>query len=160
MLDIQRLFVYDPVMPRKKPDPGVLFEPPTEGMPDKPSKAYTSRELWRFVRYYCEKIRNHPQNECVGVIRNIQRMIDKGIGLEKIATALENYYKDEWRTANPAYSMKIRSFFSQEAIEEWQHPRPKVKKVEPRIPSIDFTPQQRPKPAVVLPRPEEDTSDL
>ena len=139
-------------MPRKKASTDLPVQG-GEAVPAEPSDAYTSRELWRCINFYCKNIRNHPPEEYKGVIRNIQRMIDKGIGLEMIATALENYMNDEWRKANPAYSKPIRSFFTKEIIEEWQHPRPSIKKPDPV--QINFTPLFRPSPVTVEPKPEE-----
>jgi hypothetical protein len=110
-----------------------------------------TRELFRFVAYYNEKIRAHSKEECVGVLRNIQRIIDKGLGVEDLAQALENYEADEWRRANPRYSKQIRSFFTYETIKEWLKPRPKAVKPDPLARVSGFTVDAKPAPVVVAP---------
>lgn len=133
-------------MPRKKPEQSALFEPPQAdlGTP----KQRPTRELWRFVRFYCQNIRAQSAEDCKGVIRAIQRMVDKGIGLEDIAQALENYAEDPWRKQqDPRYSKPIRAFFKPEVIREWLTPKPPPKPVQP---VFDFEPTIRPVPAVPI----------
>jgi hypothetical protein len=127
-------------MPRKKSDP---VGPPAEQRP--------TRELYRFIRFYTEKIRAASKTEMVGVFRLIQNVIDKGLGVDEIAAALENYEQDEWRRANPRFSKSIRSFFTVENIKEWQTPKGKPKKVDPLARLNSFAPDLRPAPAVPQP---------
>jgi hypothetical protein len=117
-----------------------------------------TRELWRFVRYYTENIRAQSQTECQGVIRQIQRLIDKGIGVEDMALALENYAKDDWRKRqDPRFTKSIRSFFTVENIKEWLTPRPK-KPVRPIDQIALFEAVDRPKPAVIEPETDDPVS--
>lgn len=127
------------------PSQAAMFEPMEATLPDKPSQRPT-KELWRFVKYYTSNIRNFSQAECSGVIRAIQRMVDKGIPLEDIALALENYKDDPWRKANPRYSKHIRSFYTPETIKEWLTPRPAIQK--PTSPAFNFEASEKPAPAV------------
>jgi hypothetical protein len=118
---------------------------------EKPSAKYPTRELGRLIKYYREKVRQCTSAEQIGVIRNIQRLIDKGIGLEDIATALENYANDDYRkNQDPRYTYSIRTFFSEAKIQEWLKPRPKraVQPPRPTLPEIAFTALERPKPVV------------
>jgi hypothetical protein len=127
------------------------------GEPEKTGQRPT-RELWRFVKYYTEHIRAQSRTECQGVIRQIQRLIDKGIGLEDMALAMENYAKDDWRKAqDPRFTKSIRSFFTAENIKEWLTPRPK-KPVRPIDQIALFEAVERPKPAVVEPEIEDQAS--
>lgn len=112
--------------------------------PSKPSDAYTARELWKLMNFYLTKIRNHPKGETVGVIRQIQRLLDKGIEFDTIAQALENYAADDWRKANPRYSRPVRTFFTAESIAEWSQPKPPVRKY--AEPFLSFEPSVVPKP--------------
>jgi hypothetical protein len=107
-----------------------------------------TRELWRFIDFYNTKIKAHSKEECIGVIRNIQRLIDKGLGVEDLAQALENYEADDWRRANPRYSKQIRSFFTFETIKEWLKPRPKMVKPDPLAKVVAFETTVKPAPAV------------
>lgn len=118
------------------------------GEPEKTGQRPT-RELWRFVKFYTERIRAQSRTECQGVIRQIQRLIDKGIGLEDMALALENYANDEWRKAqDPRFTKSIRSFFTAENIKEWMTPRPK-KPVRPIDVIAKFEAVERPKPVQI-----------
>ena len=115
------------------------------------SEQRPTRELWRFVDFYGKNIRATSKADSTGVIRQIQRLIDKGIGLEDIATALENYAKDEWRMAqtDPKASKPMRSFFTAETIKEWLTPRKFVKKLRTIDKIALFTSDYVPPPAVV-----------
>jgi hypothetical protein len=132
--------------------------------PEAPAKAPSdrpTRELGRFIKFYKEKVRDCTSTECVGVIKNIQRMLDKGIGLDEIATALQNYADDEWRKSrDPRLSYPIRTFFSMAKIKEWLNPMPKPGK--PGLPQINFTPLETPKPAALntYAAPEEEAFEL
>jgi hypothetical protein len=127
----------------------------TEGLParadEKPSAKYPTRELGRLIKYYREKVRQCSSGEQIGVIRNIQRLIDKGIGLEDIAQALENYANDEYRKSQDTrFSYSIRTFFSEAKIQEWLKPRPKrtFQPTRSTLPEIAFTALERPQPVV------------
>lgn len=125
-----------------------LFDPPEPSVQAPEETGYTTRDLWRFVNYYCTRIRAFPNTETGGVIRNIQRMLAKGISLEEIAIALRNYEEDDWRKKNdPRYSMHIRSFFKAETIKQWQTPRPKLK--QSRLPFVTIQPTTKPTPVQV-----------
>ncbi len=117
-----------------------------------PSAQRTTRELGRFLKYYKEKIRDYTADESVGVIRNIQRMLDNGITAEDIATALHNYAEDEYRKAShPTFTMSVRKFFSQAKIQEWITPvkrTPPMAYTKPSLPQVAFTPLERPQPVV------------
>ena len=119
-----------------------------------------TRMLWRFVDYYNKHIKEHSKEECVGVIRNIQRIIDKGLGVEDLAQALENYEKDEWRKANPRYSKPIRSFFTYEMVKEWLNPRPKLVKPDPLARLSLFEALPTPPPAAIAPLDNDPVDDL
>lgn len=121
-----------------------------EQAPERLSAKYPTRELGRLLSYYKKNIRDYASGEAQGVIRNIQRLIDKGIGLEDIAQALENYANDEWRKSqDPRYSLSVRSFFSEAKIKEWATPKPaRPTPVKAALPEIDFQPLERPKPAI------------
>jgi hypothetical protein len=128
-------------MPRKKPE----GEAPAK--PVNPEQRPT-RELYRFVAFYNEKIKAHGPSVTAGVIKNIQRLIDKGLGVEDLAQALENYEKDDWRRANPRFSKSIFAFFTYEIIKEWLLPRPKMVKPDPiKARVTEFQPDFRPEPA-------------
>lgn len=124
-----------------------------------PQPAPTTRELSRLMKYYNEKIKPHSKSQCVGVLRNIQRLLASGTALEDIALALENYANDPWRKANDLrYTKAIRSFFMPDVIAEWQTPRPQF--VKPGLPEIQFMPTVQPSPVTVTPSPEEESNDL
>lgn len=109
-----------------------LFSDPLDGPEPEPEpeSEYSTRELSQFLRFYNEKIRKHSTAETRGVIRQIQRLLKKGVTVEMIRAALQNYAADEWRKAqDPRYSKHIRSFFTQEFIQEWQAPRPRVNRL-------------------------------
>lgn len=124
-------------MPKKKQDP-VAAAPPAEQRP--------TRELYRFWAFYNEKIKAQPKATVAGVLRNIQRLIDQGLGVEDMAQALENYEADEWRRANPRYSKSIWAFFTAENIREWLVPRPKMVKPDPLSRVNEFKTVERPAP--------------
>ena len=121
--------------------------------PDPVVDSRPTRELGRFISFYKKNIRDCTSQECVGVIRNIQRLIEKGIAAEDIATALRNYADDEWRKSqDPRFSYAIRTFFSEAKIKEWLTPKEKrAFKEKPALPQVNFTPLERPKPAALLP---------
>jgi hypothetical protein len=122
-----------------------------EGLAEPESGQRPTRELWRFIKFYTERIRAQSAADCKGVIRQIQRLIDKGIGLEDMALALENYANDEWRKAqDPRYTKSIRSFFTAENIKEWMTPKPK-KSVRPIDRIAKFEAVERPKPVQLEP---------
>lgn len=125
-------------MAKKKPE---VVGPPAEQRP--------ARELWRLMNFYNTKIKAHSKEECVGVIRNMQRLIDKGLGVDEMAQALENYEADEWRRANPRYSKTVRAFFTVESIKEWLTPRPKPQKPDPLARLATFEPTTNPVPAKI-----------
>lgn len=108
-----------------------------------------TRELWRFIKFYTERVRPQSKADCQGVIRQIQRLIDKGIGVEDMALALENYANDDWRKAqDPRFTKSIRSFFTAENIKEWMTPKPK-KPVRPIDQIVKFETLERPQPVTV-----------
>ena len=117
-----------------------------------------TRELYRFVAFYDEKIRKSSEAEKVGIFRSMQRLIDKGLGVDAMAQALENYEADEWRPACPRFSKSIRTFFTVECIQEWLQPRGKPKKVDPLAKVAAFQPDFVPAPAtpVVIDDPQSD----
>jgi hypothetical protein len=128
-------------MPTAETDVGGV---PPEGQE---SAKYTTRELGRLLGFYKKHIRDYTPEESRGVIRNIQRMLDKGTELEDIATAVQNYAEDEWRKSqDPRYSMPVRTFFSAAKIKEWLTPRERPVSMKPALPQIHFTPLERPKP--------------
>lgn len=132
-------------MPRKKKTEGDPAQPAFKSPEQRPT-----REYWRMMAYYKENIRPQSDADCVGVIRNIQRLIEKGTSIEDIAVALENYASDPWRKANPRYSKPIRSFFTAEMIQEWQTPKSEpVKPPKPIDRIAQFTSDFLPSPAVV-----------
>lgn len=145
-------------MPKKRAEAGSLFgesEPKPEC--SKPKGDRPTREIWRLLKYYDNKVRHCSKADFIGVIRNIQRLIDKGIGMETIATALENYANDEWRQAqDPRYSLAPRSFFSEAKIKEWETPRPSPKPVRPQI---QFEAIERPAPVIPVTELETEASD-
>lgn len=108
-----------------------------------------TKELYRFIAFYNEKIKAHAPAVTATVLRNIQRLLDKGLGIEDMAVALENYEKDEWRRANPRYSKDMRSFFTLETIKEWLTPRRKPVKPDPLAHLADFQPDRKPEPVQV-----------
>jgi hypothetical protein len=111
-----------------------------------PAEQRPTRELYRFIRFYNDKIKKSSETERVGIFRAIQRLIDKGLGVDAIALALENYEADEWRRANPRFSKSIRSFFTVETIQEWQTPKGKPKPVDPLARVNSFKPDFVPPP--------------
>ena len=124
-----------------------------------------TRELGRFISFYKKNIRDVSSQDCIGVIRNIQYMLNKGISAEEIATALRNYADDEWRKSqDPRFSYAIRTFFSAAKIKEWQTPKAKQPfNAKPSLPQVKFTPLERPKPAVPQVsayEPDEETGEL
>lgn len=137
-------------MPRKKKPEQLDLPVPAEQRP--------TNELWRFLDYYNKNVKAHSASECSGVIRNIQRLIDKGLGVDSLATALENYANDEWRKANPRYSKHIRSFFSLEVITEWLTPRPPI--VKPMDKVAKFRSDERPAPAIPVRLDDQPQDDL
>ena len=144
----------------EKPEHGNLLEvaPAKAATEEKPSSNYTTRELYRFIRYFSEKIRPTSTGDTAGVIRNIQRLIDKGLGVDQFAIALENYANDEWLKAQDVrYRKTMRQFFTFEIIKEWQTPRPQVQTKLPR-PQITFTTDVKPEPA--QPKLAEELDDL
>jgi hypothetical protein len=138
-----------------------------EGLPDeavaKPADSRPTREIGRLLSFYKKNIRDYTPTESVGVVRNIQRMIAKGLVFEDIVTALQNYAEDEWRKSqDPRRSMPIRTFFSEAKIREWLKPQGRTVPVaqKPALPEIAFTPIERPAPAIPLCSAEEDTYEL
>ncbi len=125
-------------MPKKKAEPEAAA-PPAEQRP--------TRELYRFWAFYNDKIKPSPKSTVAGVLRNIQRLIDQGLGVDEMALALENYESDEWRRANPRYSKSIFAFFTAENVREWLSPRPKMTKPDPLERVNQFTTDVRPAPA-------------
>lgn len=139
-------------MPRKKSDsakPELQNQRPT-------------RELFRFVAFYNQKIKAHGPDVTATVLRNIQRLLDKGLGIEDMAIALENYENDEWRKANPRYSKDMRSFFTMETIKEWLTPRPKLVKPDPLKHVHAFETSAKPAPAkpMLFDDPEDESLEL
>jgi hypothetical protein len=120
--------------------------------PTKPSDAYPTRELGRLLKAYKERVRDYHYTESQGVIKNIQRMIDKGIEFADIAQALDNYAKDEWRLSQgPARSHPVRTFFCEAKIKEWINPPPRSKtttQARPALPQVAFVALERPKPVI------------
>ncbi len=127
-----------------------------------PQEQRPTRELWRFVDFYNKNVRAHSKEECMGVIRQIQRLIDKGLGVEDLATALENYAADEWRKAQePRYSKPIRSFFTYEVVKEWLTPKKKPVRPDPLKRVTAFQTTEMPKPvSVELDDPVDPVSEL
>lgn len=119
--------------------------------PEKPSAKYPTRELGRLLSFYKKNVRDYLPQESVGVIRNIQRLIDKGIEYQDIVQALKNYADDEWRkNSDPKYTMGVRTFFTEVKVKEWINPIKRKAAVpeKPKLPQIDFEPMERPKPFV------------
>lgn len=135
-------------MPRKKAEPAA--GPPAEQRP--------TRELYRFIAFYLEKVRKHSKSDTVGVFRQIQNLIDKGLGVDVIAIALENYEADEWRRKNPHFSKHIRSFFTPETIKDWQTPK-KIRPVDPLDRVTQFKTDVLPPKAVPLPLDDPQSTD-
>jgi hypothetical protein len=84
----------------------------------------SSRNLSKYVTFYVQNIRDVPKVETVGVIRSIQRLLEKGaVTHEEIAVALRNYRDDPFRReADPRMVKHIRSFFTADTIKQWQRP--------------------------------------
>jgi hypothetical protein len=81
----------------------------------------TQREKGRFVNFYCQRIRKHSKQECVGIMRIIDATLRKGVTPEQIQVALEHYEK--WsRGRDQRFLKHIRSFFTAENIRQWQTP--------------------------------------
>lgn len=129
----------------------------------KPSAKYPTRELGRLLSYYKKNVRDFTPSESTGVIRAIQRMIDKGIGLEDIAQALRNYAEDEYRKSQDTrFSHAVRTFFSEAKIKEWLEPKQKrpFQPSKPSLPQIDFKALERPKPVIPQAAPETLEEDI
>ena len=83
----------------------------------------STREISKLVAFYNEQIRPHGKQEQLGIFRNIQRLIGKGISMAQMSRALQNYAADEYvRASDPRLRMNIRSFFSESVIKLWQEP--------------------------------------
>jgi hypothetical protein len=130
-----------------------------EGAPEAPEKQsarYRTQELGRLLSYYKKNIRDYHYTEANGVIRNIQRLIDKGLALEDIVQAMENYAADEYRkSSDPRFTLSVRSFFSEAKIREWLNPVER-KPMKPMLPQINFEPLVRPTPVNLLTEREEE----
>jgi hypothetical protein len=120
-----------------------------------PSQKYTTKDIWKLTKFYADKIRAFPPSHAGRLIKQIQRLLDKGVEMDSIAIALENYEADEQRRrADPRYVLSIYTFFTEAKIQEWQTPRPSYK---PQILTFDI-PVLPPPPAPAL-LPTEEISD-
>jgi hypothetical protein len=81
-------------------------------------------ELSRIVRFYCKNVRPHSPKEMTGIYRNLQRLCNqKGVTLEMLQTAVENYAADPYvRASDPRARKNIRSFFTYDNVVMWQQP--------------------------------------
>lgn len=96
--------------------PRVELSPEASALP-------TTRELSKFISFYTQNIRQHSRSETMGVMRQIQRLLEKGLTMKQISTALKHYRDDPFRQqADPRHMKHIRSFFTRETIEQWQQP--------------------------------------
>ena len=112
-----------------------------------PAEQRPTRELYRFWAFYNDKIKAAPKTSVGGIIKNIQRIIDQGLGVDDMAVALENYEADEWRRANPHYSKSIWAFFTPETIRERLTPKPNMVKPDPLARVHQYLTTERPSPA-------------
>jgi hypothetical protein len=128
---------------------------PVEGLPaeqtlERPSAKYPTRELGRLLSYYKKNIKDFGTKVPFGVMKNIQSIIDKGVALEDIVTAMQNYEQAR-KDQDPQFTLGVRSFFSEEKIAYWLDPPKQATtpfRLKPALPEIQFTATMRPKPAV------------
>jgi hypothetical protein len=126
------------------------------------AQVMSTREIYRFVAFYNEKIRKTSKEEQTGIFRLIQRLMTvHGIPPEDIALALENYAADEWRKAQDIrFSKTMRAFFMPETIREWLTPKKKPVKLDPLKAVSQFTAAYVPPPAIVEEPSLDDTPSL
>jgi hypothetical protein len=89
---------------------------------------------------YTRSVRAHSHYEMLGVIRNMRRLLAKGITFEMLDVAVRIYAADPFvQRSDPRRRKHIRSFFTEITIRQWQTPLPeRPKSTNPnRDPALD-----------------------
>ena len=109
----------------------------------------STRALGKLTSIYFKRIKSHSETEKRGIIQQLMRLIKKGIGLDEMQVALENYIEhctkkvcqDHPTVEQPKTSTvctlckgeleeyvdarlrkNVRSFFTSDNIKQWQRP--------------------------------------
>lgn len=150
---------HESTMPKTDVEQPALFSPdeaPVVELPPDGTALPTTRELSKFIMFYRENIRQHSKPETTGVMRQIQRLLMKGVTMKQISTALKHYRDDPFRQqADPRHVKHIRSFFTREVINQWQRPVPAGRRgFRPRhsaLDALEALQQLAPQPAAPAP---------
>lgn len=82
--------------------------------PNQPS----TREISRVVSFYEKNVRN--DGKVIGIFRQIQLMLNKGVTLGQISQAVQNYAKADFTRSLPEPRRhSIRKFMKPEVIRQW-----------------------------------------
>jgi hypothetical protein len=117
----------------------------------------TTREISKLVTFYLKNVRAHDKSEMVGIIRQIQLMVKKGITMEDISLAMQNYASDDFTKNNhPALRHHIRKFMMPEKIRMWKNPpkrqatfAEKQRATDPSLSRLDALEAKAPAPVTV-----------
>lgn len=98
-----------PRKPRAKKPP----KPPLQ------SDAIQTRDIARLLQYYEMNIRN--DGKILGIFRQVQRLVAKGITLSQISQAMQKYAADPWvKGQDERRRMPVRGFMTVNYIRKWQ----------------------------------------
>jgi hypothetical protein len=120
-----------------------------------PNESYvpTTREISKLVTFYCKNVRAHDKAEMVGIIRQIQLMLNKGVTMEDISAAIQNYAADEFtRNSHEAHRHHIRKFMMPEKIRQWKiAPKRTKTTTDPSLVALERLEASAPVPVTVAP---------
>lgn len=84
-----------------------------------------TRALAKIANKYYKAVRPHAAKDKVGVIRQMQRLVLKGVTPEMLETAIDNYVKSlVEENTDPRFRKRIRSFLEINNVLLWQKPLP------------------------------------
>jgi hypothetical protein len=131
---------------------------PTKDRPAAVEDPDSTRQLSKFKTFFLQNIKSVSDREQLGVIRQIQRIVAKGVTHEQIAIALRNYADDPFRKeSDERFTKNIMSFFTETCIKEWQTPLPvsrtRERRQSPELDRLDALEALNPEPVPFPPKP-------